>query len=85
MELELNGNVMSLGGDPNISTGVTGAVQLSGNLQLVQILLRDVLVTSFLSGFREPKSSALPLDAALEPIMHALLQLACILTDSDVA
>jgi len=85
MTMEENGMKMVLGGDTQLSTGVTAVVgQLSQGHSLVRDALRDTMVCAFnhaLNGQANPH----PTIPAIGPEIHSLLKLALIVTERETA
>jgi len=84
MTLEKNGMKLVLAGDEEINSGVTATVQFGKEFSLLRCALRDTMMVAYnqaLAGEPDTHPPILELDDAV----HALLKLALIITENELA
>jgi len=84
LKMEQNALKTALAGDENLNSGASGVVHLDENMTILKWALRDTMVTGFLSAF-DQKEDIHPMDSKMNIAIHALLKLALILTEKQIA
>jgi hypothetical protein len=84
MHLEQNGFAMALAGDEQLSTGVTGTIDLEPNVLDVKWAMRDTLMRGYYAALAG-EDDLHPFPAAQRSIAYSLLRLALIITMSSIA